>query len=83
MVRFPISFGLSDFSLNALSFSPGRFFAISEIKSILAHILLNYDVQLENGSRERPPNFMLETSTIPSTKTKVMFRKIRKTSDVD
>ncbi len=64
------------------AFSPGRFFAISEVKCILAHILLNYDVQLENGSLERPPNFILETSTIPSAKTKVMFRKIRKTSDV-
>lgn len=55
--------------------SPGRFFAISEIKTILAHILLNYDVQLEDESMERPPNLVSETAVNANPIAKVMFRK--------
>jgi hypothetical protein len=29
--------------------SPGRFFAINEIKALVAHIILEYDIKLENG----------------------------------
>ncbi|KXN83236.1 Ent-kaurene oxidase [Leucoagaricus sp. SymC.cos] len=54
---------------------PGRFFAVNEIKAMFVHILLNYDVQLENGSLERPANFHMESSMMPNTKAKVMFRK--------
>lgn len=57
--------------------SPGRFFAVNEIKAMFAHILLNYDVQLPNGSMERPPNFTVEGTTVPSRRAKVMFRKRR------
>ncbi len=57
--------------------SPGRFFAANEIKAIFAHILLNYDVQFENGSMDRPDNIYLGALTIPNTKAKVMFRKRR------
>ncbi|KAF9453725.1 cytochrome P450 [Macrolepiota fuliginosa MF-IS2] len=56
---------------------PGRFLAVSEIKTIFAHILIEYDVQLENGSMERPPNINIETGTIPNLKAKLMFRKRR------
>jgi hypothetical protein len=38
---------------------------------------MNYDVQLENGSRDRPPNIMMEASIIPNQKAKMMFRKRR------
>jgi hypothetical protein len=55
--------------------SPGRFFAVNEIKAMFAHILLNYDVQLENGSMERPANLKVEAATMPNVKAKVMFRK--------
>ncbi|KAJ3557279.1 hypothetical protein NP233_g11785 [Leucocoprinus birnbaumii] len=49
---------------------PGRFFAVNEIKAMFAHILLEYDVQLENGSLERPPNTHFEAATIPSPRAK-------------
>jgi hypothetical protein len=29
--------------------SPGRFFAINEIKALVAHIILEYDIKVENG----------------------------------
>lgn len=54
---------------------PGRFFAVNEIKAMLAHILLEYDVQFENGSLERPPNAYFEAAIIPNPRAKVMFRK--------
>ncbi|KAJ3561249.1 hypothetical protein NP233_g10308 [Leucocoprinus birnbaumii] len=54
---------------------PGRFFAINGIKTLFTYILLNYDVRLENGSMERPPNIDFETSSIPNLGAKVMFKK--------
>jgi hypothetical protein len=42
---------------------------------MFAHILMNYDVQLENGSMERPANVTMEANVIPSQKAKMMFRK--------
>jgi hypothetical protein len=44
---------------------------------MFAHILMNYDVQLENGSMERPPNMFAEASIVPNQKAKMMFRKRR------
>jgi len=56
---------------------PGRFFAVNEIKAMFAHILLNYDVQLENGSMDRPANRHFAQTMTPSVTAKVMFRKRR------
>lgn len=55
--------------------SPGRFFAVNELKAMFAYLILNYDVQLEGGSLERPQNVTYESNIIPNTKAKVMFRK--------
>ncbi|KAF9453726.1 cytochrome P450 [Macrolepiota fuliginosa MF-IS2] len=54
---------------------PGRFFAVNEIKAMFAHVLLNYDVQLENGSMERPLNMYAGSSMMPNIQAKLMFRK--------
>ena len=35
---------------------PGRFFAASQIKMVLANILINYDVSYPPGQTERPKN---------------------------
>ncbi|KAF7353078.1 Cytochrome P450 [Mycena venus] len=35
---------------------PGRFFASTALKTMLAHILVTYDVKLEDESAGRPPN---------------------------
>ncbi|THH19419.1 hypothetical protein EW146_g1766 [Bondarzewia mesenterica] len=37
---------------------PGRFFAASELKAMLAHIVLTYDVRFEDG-KTKPPNVYL------------------------
>ncbi|KIL66539.1 hypothetical protein M378DRAFT_160521 [Amanita muscaria Koide BX008] len=53
---------------------PGRFFAANELKAMLAHILLNYDVQMANGGG-RPANLAVGSTTIPNPTAQVMFRK--------
>ena len=54
--------------------SPGRFFAASEIKSIFAHIIMNYDVRFENDG-PRPEDVWLGNAIIPDPTAKVLFRK--------
>jgi len=53
---------------------PGRFFAANELKAMLAHTVLNYDVKLEREGR-RPDNIWLGVNILPSPTTNVMFRK--------
>ncbi|KAF8697501.1 hypothetical protein AX14_001359 [Amanita brunnescens Koide BX004] len=53
---------------------PGRFFAVNEIKAMLAHILLNYDVKLANDGG-RPDNMWLGRASFANTKAEVLFRK--------
>ena len=53
---------------------PGRFFAANEIKLILAHIVLNYDIKLESGS-VRPLNKNYKAACIPDPTIKLLFRK--------
>ncbi|KAL1741423.1 cytochrome P450, partial [Schizophyllum fasciatum] len=54
---------------------PGRFFAANELKAMLAHVVLHYDVQLEGGLRVVPPSEWLEEHAWANTSAKVMFRK--------
>ncbi|KAI8623802.1 cytochrome P450 [Xylariaceae sp. FL1651] len=53
---------------------PGRFFAGQEIKLILAHLLLNYEIKLRDGeARPKPVTFMMTKS--PSQTAEVLFRR--------
>ncbi|KAF8844183.1 cytochrome P450 [Paxillus ammoniavirescens] len=53
---------------------PGRFFAANELKSMLAHIVLSYDIKLEdNAIRPRSLHFASTIAAHPTAK--VMFRK--------
>ncbi|KAL8723396.1 MAG: hypothetical protein Q9225_000312 [Loekoesia sp. 1 TL-2023] len=51
---------------------PGRFFASQEIKLLLAHVLLNYDVKLAGPA---PKATWYDRSRRPDLKAEVMFRK--------
>lgn len=65
---------------DALSFGhgnhacPGRFFAANEIKVILAHLLQNFDIKLEDGEG-RPENHHRGAIVSPSATGKVLLRK--------
>ncbi|KAJ6523969.1 cytochrome P450 [Mycena vulgaris] len=51
---------------------PGRFFAATELKGMLAHLVLNYDVKLDGP---RPPDLSFAAVRSPNRKAKVLFRK--------
>lgn len=54
--------------------SPGRFFAITELKAMLAHVLVTYDVKFQNEG-VRPPNQWFGTTSLPNRNAEIMFRK--------
>ncbi|KAJ7777005.1 cytochrome P450 [Mycena metata] len=53
---------------------PGRFFAATELKAMLAHLVLNYDVKAEVEG-VRPPDVLFGLSISPNPAGKVSFRK--------
>ncbi|KAG6831864.1 hypothetical protein H0H92_006981 [Tricholoma furcatifolium] len=53
---------------------PGRFFAVHELKVLLAHVLLNYDVAFANNG-PRPANSMVAHQVMMDPQAVVMFRK--------
>ncbi|KAI0673746.1 cytochrome P450 [Trametes maxima] len=55
---------------------PGRFFAANELKSLLAHLVLNYDFKLANGDQPLSLNFW--GYNLVAEEWKILFRK-RKT----
>ncbi|KAJ4150430.1 hypothetical protein LMH87_011180 [Akanthomyces muscarius] len=60
---------------------PGRFFASSEAKLILCHMLLLYDFEFKKG-QTRPQNLLFSENLVPDPKARVLVRK-RKTADQD
>ena len=54
--------------------SPGRHFSALELKTILAHLVLNYDMKLEKEG-VIPDPFRLGATIMPNPKAKVLFRK--------
>ena len=57
------------------SISPGRFFAVNELKAIFTYCILNYDIQLEGGSMDRPTDQMFGSNLFPDVKAKLMFKR--------
>ncbi|KAI3551844.1 cytochrome P450 [Colletotrichum filicis] len=55
---------------------PGRFFAVNEIKMIMANIICNYEIKLPEGVTERYENLAFGASTVPDPKKTIMIRKL-------
>jgi len=53
---------------------PGRFFAVNELKALLAHVLINYDVKFENDGGV-PAEHWEGSACTPNSSAQVMFRK--------
>ncbi|KAF9237102.1 cytochrome P450 [Melanogaster broomeanus] len=53
---------------------PGRFFAANELKSMLAHIVMWYDIKLEDGASS-PQCMRIGTAIAADPNAKVVFRK--------
>ncbi len=56
--------------------SPGRFFAVNEVKALLAYIVVMYDIKLEEG-RGPPRGFYIAALHVPGN-ANVMFRSRQK-----
>ncbi|KAI5865507.1 cytochrome P450 [Durotheca rogersii] len=52
---------------------PGRFFAASELKLLLAYLLTHYDI--EPSQPERPPNFWFGMNRVPPMKATIRIRR--------
>lgn len=52
---------------------PGRFFAATELKAMLARVVLDYDVCVEGGVR--PKDRLVGITNFPDPDAKVLFRK--------
>ena len=50
---------------------PGRFFASQEMKLMLAHIVMNYDVKIDGP---RPKNIEIKGAAFPDAKAKLLVR---------
>ncbi|KAH9939336.1 cytochrome P450 [Epithele typhae] len=55
---------------------PGRFFAANEIKTMMAYLVLHYDVKFADEGK-RPDNIRFGHADLPSHSAKVLFRKRR------
>ncbi|TDL22831.1 cytochrome P450 [Rickenella mellea] len=53
---------------------PGRFFAANELKAMMAHIVLNYDVKMEVDG-VRPQDMHFTFNCVPNPTAKILFRK--------
>ncbi|KAF9067169.1 cytochrome P450 [Rhodocollybia butyracea] len=53
---------------------PGRFFAVNELKALMGHVLLTYDVEFENNKGIPPPSWH-GVAYSPNRSAEVMFRK--------
>jgi cytochrome P450 len=53
---------------------PGRFFAALEMKLIIAHLILNYDVRLEQPG-VRPPDFVFEANCMPNAQARILLKR--------
>jgi len=66
--------------LDSLSFGygrhacPGRYFAACELKLMFAHLVMNYDMKLENEG-ERPKDTWVASHCVPNPNAKVLFRR--------
>ncbi|KAF2216781.1 hypothetical protein CERZMDRAFT_32202, partial [Cercospora zeae-maydis SCOH1-5] len=50
---------------------PGRFFASHEMKLMIAHVVMTYDMKCEGG---RPANMLINGSSIPSAKAELQIK---------
>lgn len=69
-----IAFSYLTSHINFHCLSPGRWFGTIELKAMLAHVVLHYDVKFEREG-VRPENEWYVSSNMPNQKAEVMFRR--------
>ena len=58
---------------------PGRFFAANEIKCLLAHLLMNYDMKMKDGVLPAPAYIL--NNIVPNEKAEICFRRRAQSSE--
>lgn len=53
---------------------PGRFYASNEMKLVLAHLLLRYDIKLPDG-HGRPKNFTFDSDMFPDPRARLLIKR--------
>ncbi|KAK8034549.1 Cytochrome P450 monooxygenase paxP [Apiospora rasikravindrae] len=59
---------------------PGRFFAANEIKLIMIHILLQYNLRMPNGATERYSRVVQGAHEAPNPTIKIEFKRVQSTT---
>lgn len=59
-------------NVSSLTNSPGRFFAVNEMKLLMAELLIKYDVRLIPGTKPKKIQFGLVS--LPEVKLRVLIR---------
>ncbi|KAF9261024.1 cytochrome P450 [Marasmius fiardii PR-910] len=54
---------------------PGRFFAVNELKSLLAHLVMTYDIKFPDHSPGAPEPMSYAGNPVPNPNAKVLFRR--------
>ncbi|KAF7307834.1 Cytochrome P450 [Mycena kentingensis (nom. inval.)] len=54
---------------------PGRFLAASQLKLIMAHLVLHYNMKMKDGVRVRPPDKWLGFMGAANSKAEIMFQR--------
>ncbi|KAL6719191.1 ADP-ribosylation factor protein 3 [Lecanora helva] len=54
---------------------PGRYFAARILKIVLAHILINYDIKMDEGSSNKTRTFSWRSAIVPKATSSLLFRK--------
>ncbi|KAL0568867.1 hypothetical protein V5O48_013108 [Marasmius crinis-equi] len=62
---------------------PGRFFAVTELKIMFAHLILNYDVKFKRDDMGFPPSVQFGYTKSPNPDVKVMFRKRERRDEME
>jgi hypothetical protein len=55
--------------------SPGRFFAVNELKVLVIHMLLTYDIRLPPGKEKDTPAWWFDTVMEKDPGVEVQFRR--------
>ncbi|KAF9263054.1 cytochrome P450 [Marasmius fiardii PR-910] len=56
---------------------PGRFFAVNQLKLLIAYVLLTYDIKFSEEQTKLPDPFWFAWTVLPDSSARVLFRKRR------
>ncbi len=71
MVRTDLHSDAYSYLISTLVYSPGRFFAVNELKALMSYVLMNFDVKMDRV----PSSMWFSANQFPNQSSKVLFRR--------